>query len=201
MFYDETTDPGLLQSIRDWSEDDGWRCFHGLYAPRIRTHALACGLSSADAEEVVQETMLKVARHLPGFEYDRTVCRFRTWLNQIVNQRVCDVHRRLKRGRVRGEILAGLARSLELSESAGAPGFLRGECETEMRRLEVCLARLRVDTRADHWQIFEAYALQGLTASQVATLFHTNASRVWVVHHRMVRSLRRIWRQLLEHPF
>lgn len=201
MFYDETTDPGLLQALRDWRADDGWRQFHELYAPCIRLHASACGLSAADAEDVLQESMIKIARHLPGFEYDRTVCRFRTWLNQVVHQRICDVYRRQQRWQGRRDVFTKLLGTLEPDLATQVPGFIENELDTEMQRLEVCLARVRLRSRPEHWQIFEAYALHGLTAPQVALRFGTTASKVWVVHHRMVKNLRHTWQKLLDHPF
>ena len=88
MLQASTTDEGLLRLVKDWREDEGWREFHRRYAPAITAHARRSGLTHEQAEDVVQTTMIKVATYLPTFEYDRTVCRFRTWLNQIVNQRI-----------------------------------------------------------------------------------------------------------------
>ena len=44
----------------------------------IRFLALRAGLTPDEAEEVVQETAIGVARRLPEFVYDPKVCRFKT---------------------------------------------------------------------------------------------------------------------------
>ena len=43
-----------------------------------------------EAEEVVQETAIGVARRLPEFAYDPKVCRFKTWLLNLVRWRIQD---------------------------------------------------------------------------------------------------------------
>jgi DNA-directed RNA polymerase specialized sigma24 family protein len=72
-----TTDSNLIERVKNWREDEGWREFYDRYAPAIEAHATRSGLSQAEAQDVVQATMLKVATYIPKFEYDRTVCRFR----------------------------------------------------------------------------------------------------------------------------
>src|SRR6266487_4319585 len=48
-----------------------WRLIYGV--------ALRAGLTDAEAQDVVQETVISVAKHLPGFRYDPKVCSFKTW--------------------------------------------------------------------------------------------------------------------------
>lgn len=66
----------------------------------MAAHARRSGLTREQAEDVVQATMIKVATHLPTFEYRRTACRFRTWLNQIVNQRILAIWHEQRRARL-----------------------------------------------------------------------------------------------------
>ncbi len=46
----------------------------------VRDFAIPAGLTDTGADEVVQETAIAMARHLPGYRYDPKVCRFKTWL-------------------------------------------------------------------------------------------------------------------------
>jgi len=199
MLYAQTTDPSLIEAARDWSNDAGWREFYAKYAPAIRRHAGASGLSAAEAEDVVQETMLKVTRYLPRFEYDRTVCRFRSWLNQIVNQRIFESIHRRKRGLFSESSLDEIREAVHPAEvTAGDP---IAQAEVERRLLEACLARVRARVKPRHWQLFEAHALHGLSAEETARLHHTSAANVWVIRHRLLKALRSEWQHLLEQPF
>jgi RNA polymerase sigma factor (sigma-70 family) len=199
MLHLTTTDEDLLQAVKDWRNDEGWRAFHRKYASAIIAHARRSGLTKEEAEDVVQTTMLKVAKYLPKFEYDRTVCRFRTWLNQIVNQRIMAIWRERRKSRLPeaawvylSELIAGAV------NPAADPA---AQAELEQRMLEVCLVRARKEARPRHWQIFEANALLGLSADTVAKRFRTTTANVWVIRHRLLKQLRSEWQALLNEPF
>jgi RNA polymerase sigma factor (sigma-70 family) len=199
MLYSETTDPHLIESVKDWREDTGWQRFYELYSSSIRAHARASGLSDSEADDVVQETMIKVARYLPKFEYKRTICRFRTWLNQIVNQRIFEAAHRRRKNLYSSANLDELREVLHTNDAA--VGDQIAQAESERNLIETCLARVRAKTNPEHWQIFEANALHGLPVAKVAELHATSVANVWVVRHRILNALRREWRGLLEIRF
>ena len=62
----------------------------------MRDFAIQAGLTDSEADEVVQETAIAMARHLPEYRYDPKVCRFKTWLLNQASWRVKD---RLKKRR------------------------------------------------------------------------------------------------------
>jgi RNA polymerase sigma factor (sigma-70 family) len=71
-------------------EEGRWQEFYQLYGPLIRRFALKAGLSEIEADEVVQETAIAVARHVPEYRSDPKVCRFKTWLLNQTAWRVKD---------------------------------------------------------------------------------------------------------------
>ena len=199
MLNTATTDNDLLRRVKDWRDDEGWREFFRRYAPAIEAHARRSGLTVQEAEDVVQASMLKVANYLPKFEYDRTVCRFRTWLNQIVNQRILDIWHERRRIRLPETAYACLSELVAGIVNPAADPV--AQAELEQRMLGVCLARARAEVKPRQWQIFEANALQGMDARTVAKHFRTSTANVWVIHHRMIRRLRSGWQTLLNEPF
>lgn len=56
--------------------------------------ALKAGLSDAEAQEVVQETVVSVAKQMPGFRYDPARGKFKGWLLQITRRRIADQMRK-----------------------------------------------------------------------------------------------------------
>lgn len=199
MLYATTTDEDLLSRVKDWREDEGWREFYRRYAPAILAHARRSGLTHEQAEDVVQATMVKVATYLPTFEYHRTVGRFRTWLNQIVNQRILTLWHEQRRNRLPEAAWVYLKETVAGVVNPAADPVAQGEIEQRM--IEVCLARARAGVRLRHWQIFEANALLGMSATEVATKLGTTSANVWVVRHRLIRRLRTEWQALLNEPF
>src|SRR6266568_9567072 len=79
------TRPSLLNRLKSGDDPQSWEEFYRTYGGLIRFFAVKAGLTADEAEEVVQETAIGVARRLPEFIYDPKVCRFKTWtLNQTV---------------------------------------------------------------------------------------------------------------------
>ena len=64
------------------------------YYERIYRWAVARTGDRDDAEDVTQETLLRIHRHLPGFD-GRS--RFSTWLYQVTRSAAADLHRRRAR--------------------------------------------------------------------------------------------------------
>jgi len=53
--------------------------------------AVKAGLNDAEAQqEVVQETVISVAKQMPGFRYDPTRGTFKGWLLKITRRRIAD---------------------------------------------------------------------------------------------------------------
>jgi RNA polymerase sigma-70 factor (ECF subfamily) len=54
--------------IRDRSDAESWRTFAMIYAPLVYRYACRHGLQDADAADLSQEVMEKVARAIRSFE-------------------------------------------------------------------------------------------------------------------------------------
>jgi hypothetical protein len=81
------TRASLIQGIQS-GDEDRWREFHRLYGPIIRAFALKAGLNETEADEVVQETCIGLAKNVGKFHYDPAKCRFKTWLLNLASWRV-----------------------------------------------------------------------------------------------------------------
>ena len=80
----------LLQRLKNWQDQSSWQDFFDTYWKLIYSGALKAGLNEAEAQEVVQETMISVAKHMPTFEYDRAIGSFKAWLLTMTRWRITD---------------------------------------------------------------------------------------------------------------
>src|SRR6266404_4758915 len=87
----------LLSRLRDLGDSDSWRTFFDTYWRLIYNLARKSGLSDTEAQDVVQETIIAVARKMPGFRYDPAKGSFKQWLLLITRRRIQDHFRRLYR--------------------------------------------------------------------------------------------------------
>src|SRR6266498_2553495 len=82
------TRPSLLHRLQSGDDPQSWQEFYRVYGGLIRFFAAKAGLTADEAEEVVQETAIGVARRLREFVYDPKVCRFKTWLLNLTRWRI-----------------------------------------------------------------------------------------------------------------
>ena len=84
----------LIERLRDFDDQPSWREFFDTYWKLIYGAAIRSGLSDQEAEDVVQETVIGVARKMPEFQYNPEVCSFKGWLMHVTRCRIADRFRR-----------------------------------------------------------------------------------------------------------
>ncbi len=81
--YLEQTSPTLLGRIaKDPKDEVAWATFVDCYGPKINHGCRQRGLQQADAEDVTQNVLLRLARVLKTFNYEPSK-KFRGWLRQV----------------------------------------------------------------------------------------------------------------------
>src|ERR1041385_4862929 len=93
------TRQSLLSRLKDWGDDASWREFFDLYWRLVYRVAIKAGLNDSEAQEVVQETVLSVAKKIKdgqGFKYDPSKS-FKGWLLQRTHWHIKDHQRRHQR--------------------------------------------------------------------------------------------------------
>src|SRR6266567_1786107 len=82
------TRESLLSRLKDWEDRGSWQDFFDTYWKLIYGMARKAGLSDAEAQDILQETVISVARKIEGFRYDPAVCSFKTWMLQLTRWRI-----------------------------------------------------------------------------------------------------------------
>src|SRR3954453_22160611 len=92
------TRQSLLDRLKDWQNEESWKVFFDTYWRLIYSAAVKAGLSDAEAQDVVQETVISVLKSMPGFEYNAGKGSFKGWLLRLTNWRIGDQIRKRQRG-------------------------------------------------------------------------------------------------------
>ena len=92
----------LLSRLKRWDDQESWQDFFNTYWKLIYGVATRAGLSDSEAQDVVQDTMVAVARQMPNFKYDPALGSFKSWLFLITRRRITD-HLRKEYRRVKGD--------------------------------------------------------------------------------------------------
>src|SRR4051794_37750507 len=82
------TQPSLPLRIRDAQDAPAWSQFAELYVPLIQGFARQYGLREADAADVTQEVLRRIAQAIKQMDYDPRRGSFRAWLYTVVRNQV-----------------------------------------------------------------------------------------------------------------
>src|SRR5689334_22221633 len=78
----------LLSRLKDWDDHASWKDFFDTYWKLIYATAIKSGLSDAEAQDVVQDTVVSVAKKMQEFKYDPALGSFKGWLLQLTRWRI-----------------------------------------------------------------------------------------------------------------
>jgi RNA polymerase sigma factor (sigma-70 family) len=180
----------LLVRLKDWQDRSGWQDFFDTYWNLIYGVAIKGGLTPMEAEDVVQETMISVAKHMPGFKYDPAIGSFKGWLLTMTRWRMTDQLR--KRGPLNLPIEAdGGEEMLEQGSDGLGPDLEKlwdQEWEGNLLKAAVAKARRRVDPK--QYQIFDFYVNKNWAPEKIAGMFSIPVGQVYLAKHRVTELIK-----------
>src|ERR687888_2272994 len=88
----------LVERLADWGDQLRWQEFFDTYSRLIYSAGRKAGLTDAEAQEVVQETVITVAKSIDKLKYDPAIGSFKGWLLQITRWRIADQFRKRQPG-------------------------------------------------------------------------------------------------------
>jgi RNA polymerase sigma-70 factor (ECF subfamily) len=189
----------LLNRLKNWNDQSTWQEFFDIYWQLIYGFARKAGLGDAEAQDVVQETMVSVAKQMPAFKYDPALGTFKGWLLTLTRWRIVDQLR--KRGPlVPHPAAAGdTARTATIERLAdeNSPD-INALWEADWGRTILAAAMARVKNRLDpqKFQIFDFYVTREWPPEKVAQTFNVTVNQVYLVKNRVTEMLRDEFRRL-----
>jgi len=190
------TRQSLIARLNDWGDRRKWQEFFETYWQLIYSVAMRAGLRDDEAQEVVQETCIAVAKNVAGF--DSKAGSFKSWLLQMARWRITDQFRkRDKRRAVRSDEETRGTGTLDRLPGSGEAAFT-GMWEEEWQRhvLTAALARVKRRVEAKHYQIFDCVVLKQWSPAKAARELGVNIAQVYLVRHRVKAMLKRELRSL-----
>ncbi|MCG8403694.1 MAG: sigma-70 family RNA polymerase sigma factor [Phycisphaerales bacterium] len=176
------TRPSLLAQLAENSDQLGWREFFQRYAPAVFRVARHRGLTNEDADDVVQQVMISIARHMKDFRYDRDRGYFRQWVRRIANNFISNCFRGQRPIQYDSTTCERLADE-ETAESVW-------DAEWQLQDLLWCMDQIEQDVSPRRMKAFRMYAFEGRSAADVAKDLGMTPGHVYVIRHQMLALLR-----------
>jgi RNA polymerase sigma-70 factor (ECF subfamily) len=191
----------LLSRLRNLEDQEGWRTFFDRYWRLLYNVARKSGLDDLGAQEIVQDTVISVAREMPGFRYDPARGTFRQWLLRITRRRIIDHLRRIYRQPLRAEVAPDAldeeeAHAAAITDHSASSIEAAWNEEWERATFDAALAQVRTASNPRHFQVFDYCVLKEWPASKVAATLGLNAAQVYLAKHRVAQAMKRAVRRI-----
>ena len=177
------TRPSLILRLKNSDDMLAWQEFVEIYQPLIYSLAVQRGLQKADADDVSQEVMSRIARHIEKWNPDHERASFRGWLATITRNETLLFFRKHGRRPMTGKDSTFGQLSIELKES---------EFDLERDRQIFAWASQNVQGRFDNknWQAFWLTAVEEQPVSKVAQQLQISKAQVYVARSRVMAALK-----------
>src|SRR5438445_1491518 len=174
----------LLTRLKNWDDAEGWRQFFDTYSKLLYTVAVRKGFDDAEAQDIVQETIISVARHIPNFHYDPVHGSFKAWLLRIARSRIIDHIR--KRGRQPQHASAppttGTSRTAFIDRVPDPKGpDLDGVWDEEWQKhlFKAALEKVKEKVSDKDFQIFDCHVLKDWPVKEVVSVLRVSEAYVY----------------------
>lgn len=188
------TRASLIGRLKDWRDQASWQRFFDTYWGLIYGAARRTGLSDAEAQDVVQETIITVWEEMPGFQYDPRRGEFKAWLLGVTRCRIIDQVRK----RLRGFPLQSNDISDEDTDSPSPRGIIDPssnaldelwEAEWQNTLIAGAMAIVKRNIDPKHFQIFDFHVNKHWPAEKVASTFKVKVGYVYVIRGRVAEMI------------
>jgi RNA polymerase sigma-70 factor (ECF subfamily) len=182
--HGQTTHITLLQRLSDGQDASAWQEFCDRYGELITGFARRRNLQPADCDDVVQEVLLALSKAMPGFRYDPSKGKFRSYLKTITLHAV--FKRKLqKQGEVDWQHVEEATRAACADEDTESAW----EAEWRQYHLRRALRGIAAEFNTADQQAFQRYAVEGRDVRESADALHLSVDQVYQAKSRIMKRL------------
>jgi RNA polymerase sigma factor (sigma-70 family) len=188
------TRKSLLTRLKNWDDQEGWREFFDTYWRLIYSVALKAGFNDAEAQDIVQDTIVIVAKKMRNFKYDPNIGSFKAWLLLNTRSRIAE---RLRKKRLpianktpQKDATARTATVERIPDSSGQSVEEIWESEWKKNLLALALEGVKKQVAPKQFQIFDLYVLQETPIEAITRTLGVTANQVYLAKHRVSEVLK-----------
>jgi len=190
------TRKSLIARLDNWEDQRTWDDFYKTYWKLIYAVGLKAGLRSEEAFDVVQETILSIAKQSKKNMYDPEKGSFKSWLMNMTRWRINDQFRKRKKDTAmniaewddEGE-RTSLVERMEDPQSATLERLW--DVEWKKNLADAALARVKAQVSPKQYQIFDCYVIREWDAAKVQKQLGVSMSQVYLAKHRVGKILKK----------
>ena len=170
-------------------EENAWKDLTDLYRPLIIGWLNRQGVPARDLEDLSQDILVSVVKHLPTFEHSGRRGAFRSWLRTIVCSRTTDYWRAIDAAT---QASGGSGATAALQQIADPDSDLNRQWDEEHDRyvLDCLLDLVEEEFEPATLKAFRRLALDGVSGAEAAQELGLSVAAVYVAKSRVLQRIR-----------
>jgi RNA polymerase sigma-70 factor, ECF subfamily len=166
-----------------------WTNLTDLYRPLILGWLNSRGVPASDVQDLSQEVLLSVVKHLPSFEHSGQRGAFRTWLRTILASRTADYWRSANPATL---AQGGSGAIAALHEVADPDAELVRDWDEQHDRyvLQCLMDMIEEEFEPTTLKAFRRLAIDGISGAEAAEELGMTVSAVYVAKSRVLQRIR-----------
>jgi RNA polymerase sigma factor (sigma-70 family) len=187
----QKTRKSLIERLNNWEDQRTWNEFYQTYWRLVFSVATKSGLTREESFDVVQETILAIARQVQRGQYDPRAGSFKAWLLQMTRWRILDQFR----ARKRQPSLADQGDSSSEDNSGHILDKIAAEKDNVLDKIwdkewkdnifAAAMERVKGKVSPRQFQIFDCYVLKGWGVTKTSEMLGINSAQVYLAKHRV----------------
>ena len=183
----------IILRLKEDDNSQAWREFEAIYRPLLVRYARECGLDSFEAEDIAQECLTEVYRHINRFVYDKQRGGLKRWLRVMAKRRVINQRRKRRAFQAEsGEFDRPQEREV-LPEDAFEAIWLS-------EHLRYCLERIREEVQPQTCEAFQRLALDGWPVEKVCRTYDITPNNAYAIKARLTGRMRTLMAEIIGEP-
>jgi RNA polymerase sigma-70 factor (ECF subfamily) len=179
-----TTHTTLLNRLSNGVDPAAWKEFHERYNDLLRGFAYRYGLQQADCDDIVQEVLLALSRTMPGFEYDPSRGKFRSYLKTLTIRTVFQILRQKSSQKTLEDVDSAIEHAMTDPDTEAM-----WEAEWRHHHVRRAMARLESEFNEKDRMAFSLYAVKNRSAGETADSLGLSLDQVYQAKSRILRRL------------
>ena len=194
------TRQSLLERLKNWDDRGSWQEFFDTYWRLIHNMAVQAGLTEAEAEDVVQETVLSLAKKIGEYKADPSYGSFKSYLLLITRRRIADVFRKRPKGATSSPKSSDETNRTPTAERVPDPESLDWQKvwneKWQRNLMDVAMDRVKERASPKEWLLFHQQVVKEWPAARVAGQYHVSLTAAYVAKYRISKLIKSEVRKL-----
>jgi RNA polymerase sigma-70 factor, ECF subfamily len=183
----------VLEELQSSNNAQAWQRLCDHFHIVVVNFAKQMGLSTTDAEDVAQETMLEFVKAFRKGKYKRDKGHLSDWLFGIARHVILNYRRRLPSEQLVEDKTTGTLFLNQIQDNH--PIKVSWEIEWRHMVLTRCFEQARKEFDPKVFKTFELYALEQIAAHRVAQLLEISQNAVYIAKCRVLSRMRELEKQ------